>query len=319
MLLRLASLVYHATVLCVSAPVLILYMYNIKWETSIVIIAERITLILANSSVMTLGSVYMINALKTSRTNEFLRKWHSFCTFKTEWIGDVDTKRFRKARIIFVLSTVSHVMFSLLITVKLSSLIEYSKQCETIFTLPNDPRLLKVACAIFMVMFNISSFSVSLTTCYFAFVTITFAEEFDKLHQVICNQAPCSCSDIGAWEQMRFRHEALGLPRVSTWSAVHHVAGSYPSREHHLPLLVTLLCCRSAYEWRHHHLRYHASSYALGHYNPSSYTWQYGEWNFHIEQMWQASLNTWPNYYLKLSDILTNVDTCSRIIKYRPM
>ena len=116
-----------------------------------------------------------------------------------------------------------------------------------------------------------------------------------------------------------FSPRSLGLPRVSTWPAVHHVAGSYPSREHHLPLLVTLLCCRSAYEWRHHHLRYHASSSALGHHNPSNYTGQYGEWNFHIEQMWQASLNTWPNYYLKLSDILTNVDTCSKIIKYRPM
>ena len=208
MLLRLASLVYHATMLCVSAPVLILYMYNIKWETSIVNIAEWVTPILANSSVITLGSVYMINALKKNRTKEFLRKWNSFCTCKTEWIGDVDTKRFRKARIAFVLSTVSYAISSLIITAKLSYLTGISNQCEAFFTVPNEPWLLKVACAMLTVMFNISSFSVSLT-CYFAFVTITFAEEFDKLHQVICNQASCSCPDVGAWEQVRFRHEAL--------------------------------------------------------------------------------------------------------------
>ena len=209
MLLRLASLVYHATMLCVSAPVLILYMYNIKWETSIVNIAEWVTPILANSSVITLGSVYMINALKTNRTKEFLRKWNSFCTCKTEWIVDVDTKRFRKARIAFVLTTVFYVMSSLIITAKLSSITGFSDQCDSFFTVPNEPWLLKVACAMLTVMFNISSLSVSLTTCYFAFVTITFAEEFHKLHQVICNQASCSCPDVGAWEQVRFRHEAL--------------------------------------------------------------------------------------------------------------
>ena len=207
--LRLASLIYHAAVLCVSTPVLILYIYNITWETAITSIAERLTLILSNSSVIILGSVYMINALKTNRATEFLKQWRSFCSYKTEWFENVETKGFTKARIALVFSTVFHIVLCVTVTIQLSSLMEYSQQCGMTFPLPNEPWLVKIACGIFTVMYNVSSFSVSLTTCYFALVTITLAEESNKLYQVICRLASSSCPVMSAWEQVRFRHEAL--------------------------------------------------------------------------------------------------------------
>ena len=207
--LRIASLVYHVTVLCVSAPVLVLYIYSIRWSTAITSIVERVNIIVYNSSVISLGLVYMINALKANHTSEFLGKWHSFCSDKADGNEVVEIKRFRRIRIALAFSTISHFILCLTITLRLFSIIDFSKQCEILFPSLNEPWLLKVMCAIFMVVSNFSTFSVSLTTCLCAFVTTTLAEEFDNLYQVICKLASSSCPVMAEWKQVRIRHAAL--------------------------------------------------------------------------------------------------------------
>ena len=207
--LRTASLAYHVTVLCVSAPVLVLYIWSIRWKAAITHIIQHVHLIAYNSSVILLGLAYMINALKANHTSEFLSKWHSFCSVKAHGNEVVEIKRFRRVRIAFAFSIITHFIFCLTIAIRIGSIMDFSKQCEILFPSLNEPWLLKVMCAIFMVVSNFSTFSVSLTTCLFALVTTTLAEEFDRLYQVICKLASSSCPVTGAWKQVRVRHAAL--------------------------------------------------------------------------------------------------------------
>ena len=207
--LRIASLAYHLTVLCVSAPVLVLYICSIRWEAAITHIIQHVNLIVYSSSVISLGLAYMINALKANHTSEFLSKWHSFCSDKAHGNEVVEIKRFRRVRIAFAFSIISHFIFCLTITIRIGSIMDFSKQCEILFPSLNEPWLLKVMCATFMVVSNFSTFSVSLTTCLFALVTTTLAEEFDFLYQVICNLASSSCPVMAEWKQVRVCHAAL--------------------------------------------------------------------------------------------------------------
>ena len=84
------------------------------------------------------------------------------------------------------------------------------KEYESLFPLLNgSPWLLRVVSTIFVIISNVSVFSMSLTAGLFALVTLNLAEEFDKLYRIICNLAFSTRVGMVVWEQVRFRHEAL--------------------------------------------------------------------------------------------------------------
>ena len=117
------------------------------------------------------------------------------------------TKRFRAA---LVITCIALIVWYVLVVVKTALAVDWSTCGLSLFPSINKfPRLLKVMCVTYHILCYLSAFSVMLTACYFAFLTITLAEEFDNLYRVICIQVSSPSMDIGTWEQVRFRHEAL--------------------------------------------------------------------------------------------------------------
>ena len=95
--LRMTSLVYHAVWLCISAPVVVLYIYNIKWGTSMNSFTESVSVLTSCSYLMTLGTINMVNALKANRTPEFLKKWSLLCSNNTIRCENIEFSRYRKS------------------------------------------------------------------------------------------------------------------------------------------------------------------------------------------------------------------------------
>ena len=72
--MRVASLVYHAAWLCLSIPVVVVYIHSAKWGRSIDNIVKHISMIMHSSYMITLGTTYGINTLKADRTVKFHKK-----------------------------------------------------------------------------------------------------------------------------------------------------------------------------------------------------------------------------------------------------
>ena len=117
-LLRLATLVYHAAFLCLSIPVLFLYVYNMESDTSVDSLVEQGTHILLTSSVLLLGIVYMINTLKANRAVKFIGTWHLVSSDKTIYNGNVENMRFKIARSSFVLNTICQLILCVIFTAR---------------------------------------------------------------------------------------------------------------------------------------------------------------------------------------------------------
>ena len=209
--LRLASLIYHTTWLCLSAPLLFFVIYNAQWGTSITNVLERVCGIIFNSFILTLGIGYMLNTVKEKRATEFLTKWYLFNSSELNRDVDTKTKFYRRVRAVLITNTISHLTLYVTIVVLSSLNMRWSMPCESnIFPSYKPPNLLlNSVCAIYILMSIFSAISVSLTICYVALITITLAKEFGKLYGVICNLSVPPCGDIDAWEEVRFRHEAL--------------------------------------------------------------------------------------------------------------
>ena len=103
--LRLASLIHHAAWLCLSAPLLFLYIYSIHWERSITLIVEQVGMIIINSCILSLGTTYMVNALKRNRTTKFLRIWCSLCSKEAIHYEKGTSSSCRRIKTILVMST----------------------------------------------------------------------------------------------------------------------------------------------------------------------------------------------------------------------
>ena len=149
--------------------------------------------------------MYLVNKETASHTNEFIRKWHLFCSDKTDWIADVGTEWFRRVRIALALGVISHGKVYLVITIQLYSNINYDKHRKVLFPPLSDTLLLKILCVIFMSICTFWAFSVSLTMSLLTFMSIALAEEF-VLHLLIpyhLHLATSSCLGIVLWEQMR--------------------------------------------------------------------------------------------------------------------
>ena len=205
---RLASLIYQAAWMCLSAPLLFFHIYNIEWGASFSSTLESMAIVIYNSFTLTLGITYMINALKSNRTSRFCRKWHLFCSDRSFSDGDVKTRRFRGVRVAIVVSTVSQLVLVLASVVQSFSISHWSV-CPFLFPSLQYSLLLKPICVFYVVMANFSTISVSLTSCLFALVTMTLAVEFDKLYQAFSNLTSSGGVDMDVWEQVRFRHAAL--------------------------------------------------------------------------------------------------------------
>ena len=201
---------YHAAFLCLFTPVLFLYIYNIKWDKSIDKLVEQGSMILFVSYAIPLGIVYMVNTLKANNAAKFIQKWHLFWSDNTIYDEDVKINPMKRARVGFVFNTISQIILSMVLSARYYPIMDWSKECESHFaSLYGSPWLLNVVCALFAIMGDFSSISVSLTTCFYALVSINLAEEFDKLHRVIYKLASSPRTDMDVWEQVRFRHEAL--------------------------------------------------------------------------------------------------------------
>ena len=209
--LRLASLIYHTTWLCLSVPLIFLTIYNALWGASITSVLERVSGIIFSSFILTLGIVYLINAVKENRATQFLRKWYLFHSSQLKCDVDVKTKYYIRVRAVLIIITISHFIFSLIMIVASSLIMHWSAACESDMFPTYRPSnfLLGTVCVVHTLISISSGISVSLTICYIAFIAITLAEQFGKLHGIICNLSSPPCGDIDAWEQVRFRHDAL--------------------------------------------------------------------------------------------------------------
>ena len=208
--LRLASLIYHAAWLCLSTPLLILYIYSINWEGSITNIVEQVGMIIINSCILSLGTAYMVNALKRNRTSTFVRIWYSFCSEEMINCGEGTSSSCKTVRTILVMSTSLQCIVYVALMVRsiiISDLLATGSYL--LHSLEATPGVLKVLSVIYMVLISFSVLNVTLTTCHFALVTLTLAEEFDKLYCVICKLVSSACTSIDVWEQVRFRHKTL--------------------------------------------------------------------------------------------------------------
>ena len=208
--LRMTSLVYHAVWLCISAPVVVLYIYNIKWGTSMNSFTESVSVLTSCSYLMTLGTINMVNALKANRTPEFLKKWSLLCSNKTIRCENIEFSRYRNVRVALV------VIFLCLITLDVAVNVRYLLHfdwavCGTVMfpSLTSSSHISKAVCMIYHTFGYFSLYSVILTVVHFALVTLTLADEFDKLYQVICQYQSSQCTGVSAWEQVRFHHEEL--------------------------------------------------------------------------------------------------------------
>ena len=208
--LRLASLIYHAAWLCLSAPLLFLYIYSIHWERSITLIVEQVGMIIINSCILSLGTTYMVNALKRNRTTKFLRIWYSLCSKEAIHYEKGTSSSCRRIKTILVMSTSLQciVYVALMVRAILTSDL-LATGSYLLNSLEASPEVLKALSVIYIMLISFSVLNVTLTTCHFGLVTITLAEEFDKLYRVICKLVSSSCSSIDVWEQVRFRHKAL--------------------------------------------------------------------------------------------------------------
>ena len=208
--LRITSLVYHAAWLCISAPLIVLYISQIKWEASINSIAELVSIIIYNSYLVTLGTANMINALKANRTTAFLKKWYLLSSNKATSWKNIPSTRYRRVRASLIIICIGPMSFDAIVVVRHVLQAGWSV-CETDMfpSFNTSQHLAKAMCVIYHSFGYISSVSVILSVCHFALVTLTLAEEFDKLYHVICDHLSSKCTGISAWEQVRFHHEAL--------------------------------------------------------------------------------------------------------------
>ena len=208
--LRVASLVYHAAWFCLAVPVAVVYIYNIKWETSIESIVQQVSMIIYGSYMVTLGTAHGINTLKTSRSVKFLAKWCLFCSDEAICVVEEKNKRYKRFRAALVIICIVLILWYVLVVVKSAFAVDWSTCGLSLFpSIIKFPWLLKPMCVTYHILCYLSAFTVMLTASYFAFLTLTFAEEFDKLYRVICIHVSSPSADIGTWEQVRFRHEAL--------------------------------------------------------------------------------------------------------------
>ena len=208
--LRVASLIYHAAWLCLSAPLFVLYIYCNTWDGSVTNILQQVGMTISYSYILILGATFMFNALKRNRTTKFLRNWYLLDSNNTVRYGNGKAKCYRNVRAALVISTISQPFLYVALTVR-SFLITDLHTVGSLFfgSLNASPEALTALYVIYTVLFLISAFNATLTTCHFALVTITLAEEFDKLYRGICNLLSSSCFDVNVWEQVRFRYKAL--------------------------------------------------------------------------------------------------------------
>ena len=208
--LRMTSLVYHAVWLCISAPVVVLYIYNIQWGTSMNSITESISVLALSSYLMTLGTINMVNALKANRTPEFFKKWSLLCSNKMISCENIKYARYRRVRVALVVILICLITLEMVVGVRYLLHFDWSV-CGTVMfpSLTISQQLLKAVCMIYHTSGYLSLFSVILTVVHFSLVTLTLADEFDKLYEVICDHLSSKCTGVSAWEKVRCHHEAL--------------------------------------------------------------------------------------------------------------
>ena len=208
--IRLTSLIYHAACLCLSIPLFVLYTYGRSWERSVTNIVQQVGMIISNSYILTLGTVFMFNALKRNRTSKFLRNWHLLGLHKTIFFEDGEAKCCTRVRTVLLISTIFQLVSYVTFTVRSFLIADLSTIASDLFySLGISPEVFKVLCGIYIVLTSFSAFNVALTACHFALVTISLADEFDKLYRVICKLLSSSGIGIDVWEQVRFHHKAL--------------------------------------------------------------------------------------------------------------
>ena len=208
---RLASLIYHAAWLCLSTPLIFLYIYSANWEKSATNLVQQASVIIMNSCIPSLGTIFMVNALKQNRTTKFLRIWNLLCSKNAiRYEGGIVTKC-KRVRTVLLLSTILQCTLYLALMVQSFLNLDLAAIGSSfLHSLDVSPEVLKVLNVIYIVTISFSAFNNTLITFHFALVTITLAEEFHKLHRVICKLASPSCISGGdVWEQVRFHHKAL--------------------------------------------------------------------------------------------------------------
>ena len=209
--LRVASLVYNTVWFCLSVPLVVMFIHSVKWGRSVNNIIQHVGMIICNSYLITLGTAHTINSLNTNRAVTFLKKWCSFCSDESIYHEEETSKRYRKVWVALVIVNIAIITWYLITVARHFALIVDWSMCgSTLFSSLNTSHwFLKAVCVNYYILHSVSLFSVILTACLFAIVSLTLAEEFDKLYRVICNHVACPSTDISVWEQMRFRHEAL--------------------------------------------------------------------------------------------------------------
>ena len=210
--LRVASLVYHAVWFCSSVPVVVLYIHQIQWRGSLNNILEHVTMVIYLSYLTTLGTGHMFNALKANRTGNFLREWCLFCSDETICCEKENNKRYKRVRAALVITCVSIITWYVTMVVRYFFSFDWSLCGSVMFpSLKTYNWFLKIVCMYHHLLCYFSTFSVVLTACQFALLTLTLAEEFDKLYGAICIDIHVSSTttDVNVWEQVRFRHQAL--------------------------------------------------------------------------------------------------------------
>ena len=180
--LRITSLVCHAAWLCISAPLIVLYISKIKWEASINSIAERVSIIIYNSYLVTLGTANMINVLKANRTTAFLKKWSLHFSNKATCWENIKSSCYRRVRAVLVAICIGPLSFDAIVVVR-HVLKSGWPVCETDMfpTFNTSHHLVRAMCVIYHSFGYLSSVSVILSVCHFAVVTLTLSEEFHKL------------------------------------------------------------------------------------------------------------------------------------------
>ena len=188
-----------------------MHIYDIEWGTSINNIVERINVIVFSSYLITFGTANLINTLKVNRTTKFIREW---CLFRSDQTicseNEKDKQRYNKIRACLLTICISLIIGYTIVIVRYCFIFDWSMCGLFLFpSIKTSPVILKISCVYFHLLGYLSAFTVLLTACHFALVTLTLAEEFDKLYRVICNHVSSACTDVGPWEHIRFHHEAL--------------------------------------------------------------------------------------------------------------
>ena len=205
-----ASLVYHVAWFCLSVPTMVFPIQNLKWGRSIEDIIHHIGLIIYGNYLITLGTIHMINVIRPHRTIKFLKKWCSFCSDETVCCVGETNKCYTRFRVSLVIICAAIIMWYVVAVVQYALVFDWSICESRLFpSLSKIPQLLKAMCVNYHILHYLSTFSVILTACYFACITLSLAEEFHKFYRVICSHVSSPSTDIGTWEQIRFRHEAL--------------------------------------------------------------------------------------------------------------